>query len=60
METLVRWRKRRRPGLQGYVPEIIVAAPAAIQGDYENSPFAGKAHAESVQKSHDIGPLYRK
>ena len=41
------------------MPEIIVAAPAAIQGDYENSPFADELTPESLQKSEDIGPLYR-
>ena len=60
MEKLVKTVKEETPALQGYVPEIIVAAPAAIQGDYENSPFAEKLTPESVQKSVDIGPLYRK
>ena len=41
------------------MPEIIVAAPAAIQGDYEKSPFAFELTPESIQKSVDIGPLYR-
>ncbi len=59
METLVRIAEEEAPGLQGYVPEIIVAAPAAIQGDYEQSPFAFELTPESVQKSIDIGPLYR-
>ena len=60
MEKLVKTVKDETPALQGYVPEIIVAAPAAIQGDYKNSPFADKLTPESVQKSVDIGPLYRK
>ena len=60
METLVRIVEEEAPGLQGYVPEIIVVAPAAIQGDYEKSPFAFELTPESVQKSIDIGPLYRK
>ena len=59
METLVRIAEEESPGLQGYVPEIIVAAPAAIQGDYEKSPFAFELTPESIQKSIDIGPLYR-
>ena len=59
METLVRIAEEESPGLQGYVPEIIVAAPAAIQSDYEKSPFAFELTPESVQKSLDIGPLYR-
>lgn len=59
METLVRLVEEESPGLQGYVPEIIVAVPAAIRSDYENSPFAFELTPESVQKSHDIAPLYR-
>ena len=59
METLVKIVEDETPALQGYVPEIIVAAPAAIQGDIEQSPFADKLTPESVQKSADIGPLYR-
>lgn len=59
MEKLVEIIEKETPALQGYVPEIIVAAPAAIQGDYENSPFAAELTPESVQKSIDIGPLYR-
>lgn len=59
METLVKMVEDETPALQGYVPEIIVAAPAAIQGDISLSPFAGKLTQESVRKSVDIGPLYR-
>ena len=59
METLVKMVEDETPALQGYVPEIIVAAPAAIQGDIDKSPFAGKLTQESVRKSVEIGPLYR-
>ena len=59
METLVNLVEKEAPGLQGYVPEIIVAAPAAIQGNIENAPFADELSPESVQKSRDIAPLYR-
>lgn len=59
METLVNAAEKESPGLQGYVPEIIVAAPAAIQGNIEMSPFAYELTTESVQKSHDIGPMYK-
>ena len=60
METLVRMVEEETPALQGYVPEIIVAAPAAIQGDIEKSPFADKLTEASVKNSLEIGPLYRK
>ena len=59
MEALVKIVENETPALQGYVPEIIVAAPAAIQGDIEQSPFADKLTQESLQKSVEIGPLYR-
>ncbi len=59
MEALVNMVEEETPALQGYVPEIIVAAPAAIQGDISGSPFAEKLTAESAQNSVDIGPLYR-
>lgn len=59
METLVRIVKEETPALQGYVPEIIVAAPASIQGDLERSPFAHELTPASARKSVDIGPLYR-
>ena len=59
METLVKMVEEETPALQGYVPEIIVAAPAAIQGDIESSPFADELTPESVRMSVDIGPLYR-
>ena len=58
METLVRLAEEKSPELQGYVPEIIVAAPAAIRDDYENSPFAWELSPASVRNSKDIGPLY--
>ena len=59
METLVDTVEQEAPALQGYVPEIIVAAPAAIHGDLERLPFAHQLTADSAAKSTDIGPLYR-
>ena len=60
METLVKLAEEKAPEIQGYVPEIIVAAPAAIREDYEQSPFAYELTPESVRNSADIGPLYEK
>lgn len=59
METLVNICEEKSPELQGYVPQIIVTAPAPIAGDYKSSPFAGELTANSVQKSRDIAALYR-
>ncbi|MBR2707050.1 MAG: HAD-IA family hydrolase [Mogibacterium sp.] len=58
METLVRLAGENAPALQGCVPQIIVASPAAIGEDYRDSPFADNLTAESVRKSKDIAPLY--
>lgn len=58
METLVKMAEEQSPALQGYVPEIIVAAPAAIREDFEGSPFAFELSADAVKKSRDLGPLY--
>lgn len=59
METLVRMAEDEAPGLQGYIPEIIVTAPAPIRKDYAESPFAEKLDPESVKKSRKTGPLYK-
>ena len=59
METLVRLAEENAPALQGYAPQIIVAAPSAIREDFSNSPFADNLTPESVQKSRDIAPLYK-
>ncbi len=59
MEALVSTAGEKAPELQGYVPEIIVAVPAAIREDYKDSPFAGELSPASVRKSRDIEPLYR-
>ena len=60
METLVSLAEKESPGLQGYVPQMIVAAPAPIGEDYEASPFAGELDPGSVRKSRDLAPLYEK
>lgn len=59
MEQLVRMAEEETPALQGYIPEIIVAAPAAIHGDLEKSPFADSLTPAAAQKSTGIGPLYK-
>lgn len=59
METLVSTTEKEAPGLQGYIPEMIVTVPAEIRGDLERSPFACEISSAAAQKSHDIGPLYK-
>lgn len=59
MEELVTLAEENAPELQGYVPEIIVAVPAPMEGEYLCSPEAGAADLEMAQKSRDIEPLYR-
>ena len=60
METLVKLAGDVTPELQGYVPQIIVTAPAPIRRDYESSPFASELSPESVRRSEETAPLYRK
>ena len=60
METLVSLAEKESPGLQGYVPQMIVAAPVPIGEDYEASPFAGELDPGSVRKSQALAPLYEK
>lgn len=59
MEELVKAVEELSPELQGYVPQIVVAAPAAIGSGYRNSPFAAELNDGSVQKSRDICMLYK-
>ena len=59
METLVRITEEETPALQGYVPRIIVAAPAPVQGDLAASPFGLEMTGASMQRSRDIAPLYK-
>ncbi len=60
METLVSLAYDKFPELQGYVPRIIVIAPAAIGEGYEKSPLAYELNASSFSKSREIGPLFAK
>ena len=59
MELLVRTAEEITQAEQGYVPRIVVVAPAAIRPELESTPFAYQLDGTSVQKSHDIAPLYR-
>lgn len=58
MEKLITMAEAELPGLQGYMPQIVISAPAAIREDYESSPFADELSPDSVRKSREIGRLY--
>lgn len=60
MELLVSTAEVVTASEQGYVPRIVVVAPAAIRPELEGTVFDYQLDATSVQKSHDIAPLYRK
>ena len=60
MELLVQTAEEVTRSEQGYVPRIVVVAPAAIRPEIEGTVFAYQLDETSVQKSHDIAPLYRK
>ena len=57
MEQLIKLAEEESPGLQGYIPQIIVISPAAISEDFSGSSFADQLTDEAVKKSRDIGPL---
>lgn len=58
MEQLIKLAEEESPGLQGYIPQIIVISPAAISEDFSGSSFADQLTDEAVKKSRDIGPLF--
>ena len=60
MELLVQAAEEVTRSEQGYVPRIVVVAPAAIRPEIAGTVFAYQLDETSVQKSHDIAPLYRK
>ena len=59
MESLVETAEEVCPGIQGYMPKIIVTAPPAMNEDCKDSPFAHDISAEAAKKSRDIAGLYR-
>ena len=59
MEKLVTTAKAVTREEQGYVPRIVVIVPAAIRPEIEGTTFDYQLDETSVQKSRDIGPLYR-
>lgn len=60
MERLISTAETMTAELQGFVPKMLVVAPAAIRPELEGTPFAYQLDGESIRKSHDIAPLYQK
>lgn len=60
MDSLVEIVINETPALQGYVPQIIIAAPPLIRGDIKASPFAFELDQSSAAKSQEIVRLYEK
>lgn len=58
MECLVNTAREMSMVQQERVPEIIVVAPAPIDGDISMSPFYGEIDASSVEKSVALAALY--
>lgn len=44
---------------QGYVPKIILAAPASIDPDYSKSNSASQLNKDSVRKSQELSKYYK-
>ena len=59
MELLVRTAEDAALELQRYVPKIVVVAPAVIRPELAGTTFEYQLDETSVQKSHDIVPLYK-
>ena len=59
MEQLILDARELLAEKQGYLPNIIIVAPAAIRDDYHNSPFIYKLNDYAVRKSHEIADLYK-
>lgn len=60
MEKLIETTLTETKWMQDYKPEIIIVVPAAIGLDYKSSPFADQLSDESVRKSRELAPLYKK
>lgn len=60
MEQLVCTAEEMTLELQGFAPKMLIVAPAAIRPEIEGTPFEYQLNEESIQKSHDIAPLYKK
>ena len=60
MEELVACAEDTCTKLQGYIPTIIIVSPPALRDEIVNSDNSDIFDAESVKKSHEIGPLYEK
>ena len=59
MENLVNLAEEKSPELQGYIPEIIVTVPAAINCRWaDDSPEYAEVR-RMMKQSRDIEPLYR-
>ena len=58
MEKLVVQAKKTCEDLQGYIPEIILIAPAAIREELAGTPFEDQLDRSSVKKSREIAALY--
>ena len=59
MEQLIVEAKKVANEKQGFIPKIIVVTPAAILGDYKDSPFIDELDEEAIYKSHQLSSLYK-
>ncbi len=59
MEKLIKTVIEECPYIQGFIPEIIVVAPAPILEDTASSPFADDLDAYAVKKSQGLGKAYK-
>ena len=60
MEKLVSTIIAECDDIQGFIPSIIIMAPAPILKDYANSPFAYQLDENSIIKSESLSSAYKK
>lgn len=60
MENLVVMAEQTSPELQGYIPEIVVVAPASIKCSWADQAPEYEEIRRMMRQSRDIEPLYRK
>ena len=59
MKALISAARETSPEMQGYVPEIIIITPAALNADAGLSPFSDGLDPEAAAMSRELADMYR-
>ena len=60
MELLVKTVRDTCMSEQGFIPNIILVAPAAVLPDYKGTPFEDQLDDKSIEKTHLLAGEYKK